>query len=82
MKLSGKVQVSPPCLLQIVRVSTGDRCTVTAFEPPRSAFQIVLLNAEIDFVAKKAVRGPDVEIDAQVLSGHIQGRFVDQVGDG
>ncbi len=64
-----------------MRVSTGDRCTVTAFEPPRSAFQIVLLNAEIDFVAKKAVRGPDVEIDAQVLSGHIQGRFVDQVGD-
>lgn len=49
------------------------------FEPPHSAFQIVLLNAEVDFVAKKAVRGPDVEIDAQILSGHIQQRFVSQV---
>ncbi len=69
-----------PACLQIIRVSSGDRCTAVPFEPPHSAFQIVLLNAEVDFVAKKAVRGPDVEIDAQILSGHIQTRFMDQVG--
>lgn len=45
--------------------------------PPH--YSIVLLNAEVDFVAKKAVRGPDVEIDAQILSGHIQARFAGQV---
>lgn len=51
----------------------------TGFVPPAAGFQLVLLTAEVDFVSRKAVRGPDVEIDAQDLSGHLQARFVGQV---
>lgn len=52
---------------QNVRVSSGDRVTVTQFLPPPSSFQVALLNAEVGFVSAKAAgRGPDMEIDAQV----------------
>ena len=64
--------------MQLIRASSGDTIIATGFVPPSSGFQLVLLSAEVDFVSKKAVRGPDVDIDAQDLSGHLQARFVSQ----
>lgn len=54
---------------------------VEAFQPPvdPSGFHIAAINAEIDFVSKKAVRGPDVEIDAATLANHISSRFSSQI---
>lgn len=78
-------QVQPGCIglnavqRKLIRASSGDTITATGFVPPTSGFQLVLLSAEVDFVSKKAVRGPDVEIDAQDLSGHLQARFISQV---
>jgi len=62
-------------------VSSGDRVSVLQYLPPPSGYQIALLNAEVGFVsAKSAGRGgPDVEIDAQELSGHLAARFAGQV---
>ncbi|KAL4457630.1 hypothetical protein ABPG75_012495 [Micractinium tetrahymenae] len=63
-----------------VRVSSGDRVNITQFLPPPSSFQVALLNAEVGFVSTKAAgRGPDMEIDAQDLSGHLAARFSGQV---
>lgn len=39
----------------------------------------MLLNAEVDFISKKAVRGPEMELDAPELSAHLQARFLGQI---
>lgn len=66
---------------RIVRLSSGDRCAAEPFNPPPppAPFHAVLLNAEVDFITKKAVKGPDVEVDAQGLASHLQSRFMGQV---
>lgn len=66
---------------RIVRLSSGDRCTAAAFTPPPppAPFHAVLLNVEVDFITKKAVKGADVEVDAQGLASHLQSRFMGQV---
>ena len=62
-----------------MRVSSGDLVTALPFAPPPSAFQAVLATAELGFVSTKAVRGPDVELDAQDLISHLTSRFAGQV---
>ncbi|KAK9813277.1 hypothetical protein WJX72_011798 [[Myrmecia] bisecta] len=62
---------------KFLRLSTGDPMPVAAFQPPRSGFDIVLMNAEVDFVTKKASN--KAEFDATELSAHIQSRFVGQI---
>lgn len=64
---------------RITKVSSGDKALVTAFHPPASGFQIAAVTAEVDFITKKAVRGPDVELDAPALSAHLCSRFLAQV---
>ena len=64
--------------MQGIRVSSGDTVAALQFLLPPSGFQIALLNAEVSFVSVK--RGaPDLEIDAQELSSHLQTRFSGQV---
>ncbi|EFN58861.1 hypothetical protein CHLNCDRAFT_29882 [Chlorella variabilis] len=62
-----------------IRVSSGDKVAALQFLLPSDKFQIALLNAEVDFVTKRAVRGPDLELDAHQLSSHLQSRFAGQV---
>ena len=64
---------------RIVKVSSGDKTIATVFTPPHTKFEVGVVNAELDFVTKKAVRGPDIEVDAPVLSGHLLSRFADQI---
>ena len=79
----GSVDLPPLLLyslpLQNVRVSSGDRITALPFPLPPSDFQAVLATAELGFVSTKAVRGPDVELDAQDLISHLTSRFAGQV---
>lgn len=42
-------------------------------------FQIGVLTVELDFVSKKPVRGPEIEIDAPSLSEHLLSRFSSQI---
>lgn len=60
-------------------MSSGDKVAALQFLLPSDKFQIALLNAEVDFVTKRAVRGPDLELDAHQLSSHLQSRFAGQV---
>jgi hypothetical protein len=69
---------SPPCL-QILKVTSGDQVVAVEFLPPPDAFQLVLMNAELEFVSQKAVRGPEMELDAAALAAHLQSRFIRQV---
>jgi len=60
-------------------VSSGDKTIGTEFIPPSIGFQIAVVTAELDFVTKKAVRGPDTELDAPALGAHLTSRFASQV---
>ena len=64
-----------------MKLSTGDKVLVETFVPPLdpSGFHVAAINAEIDFVSKKAVRGPEIELDAAVLAAHITSRFSTQI---
>ena len=64
---------------RIIKVSSGDKTVAIPFLPPASKFDIGVLNAEIDFVTKKPVRGPEIEIDAPTLSTHLLSRFATQI---
>jgi vesicle-fusing ATPase len=64
---------------RITRVSSGDRAPARAFAPPLLGFQAAAATVDLDFVSKKAVRGPDVELDAPELQAHLQSRFAGQV---
>ena len=50
-----------------------------AFTPPMHGFMIGVINVEIDFVSKKPVRGPEIEVDAPAVSEHLLSRFTSQV---
>jgi vesicle-fusing ATPase len=64
---------------RIIKVSSGDRTLATAFFPPTLGFLAGVVNTEVDYVSKKAVRGPDVELDAPALTAHLLSRFAGQV---
>jgi vesicle-fusing ATPase len=66
---------------RIVKVSTGDKLVAEEFIAPTAdaSFQAAVVNAEIDFISKKAIRGPDVELDAAALTAHLLSRFATQV---
>ena len=64
---------------RIVKVSSGDKIIATVFEPPHHGFQIGVVTADIDYVSKKAARGPEVEIEASALSTHFLSRFTSQI---
>jgi vesicle-fusing ATPase len=61
------------------RVSSGDRVAARAFAPPASGFELAALHAEVDFVSKKAAKGPPTELDAADLGAHVLSRFAGQV---
>ena len=64
---------------RITKVSSGDKTVATVFMPPATGFEIGVVNAELDYVSKKAVRGPEVEVDAPSLTSHLLSRFASQV---
>jgi vesicle-fusing ATPase len=64
---------------KLLRVSSGDPIRAEVFLPPFSNFSAVLANCEVDYVTKRATRGPDVELDANELSAHIRARFSTQI---
>lgn len=64
---------------RIIKVSSGDKTMAIPFTPPALKFDVGVLHAEIDFVTKKPVRGPEVEIDAPLLSKHLLSRFATQI---
>jgi vesicle-fusing ATPase len=61
------------------RVSSGDRAPLRAFAPPPAGFQVAAVNVELDFVSKKAARGPDLELEAPEVAAHLGARFAAQV---
>lgn len=66
--------------MQLIRASTGDSIPVTAFQPPTTGFDIVVLNAEIELVSKAKLRpGTTLELNALDISAHLQSRFESQV---
>jgi vesicle-fusing ATPase len=64
---------------RLVKVSTGDKILCSPYEPPVGGAPAAVITAEIDFVSKKTVRGPDVEFNAQELIEHLTSRFTGQV---
>lgn len=66
---------------RIIKVSTGDVVSAEAFKLSKadSNFKIAMVNAEVDYVTKKAARGPEVQLDAQALAAHLIARFINQV---
>ena len=69
-------------LLQIVKVSTGDRIRITNFVPPSSGFAVRVLTGEVRLVsASKARPGSSLELNAVDLSSHLLSRYADQLSD-
>lgn len=67
--------------MQSIKVSVGDMIRINNFVPPSTNFGIVLLTGEIRLVsATKARSGNTMELNALDLSGHLQSRYVEQVG--
>eukprot|EP00890_Picochlorum_soloecismus_P000586 jgi/Picsp_1/1528/NSC_05006-R1_n-ethylmaleimide sensitive fusion protein len=64
---------------RLVKVSTGDKILCTPYEPPIGGSAAAVITAEIDYVSKKTVRGPDAEFNAQDLIEHLTSRFAGQV---
>ena len=60
-------------------MSSGDRLATVQFLPPSTCFEVALLNAEVSVVSTKPQRGPDLDLDAGVLSAHLLARFAGQV---
>ena len=64
---------------RLVKVSTGDTIVCTGYSPSHEDTQAAVVTAEIDYVSKKAVRGPDVELPAKDLIDHLVSRFLGQI---
>ena len=62
-------------------MSTGDSVTVSIFRPPRDAFAITVLSAQVAFLSKRPVsaQSAPTELDAAQLNAHLQSRFGGQV---
>ena len=68
-------------LLQTLRVSTGDRVLANVFIVPKDTFAIMMFSAQIDYVSKRKTAGATtaMELDAALLTSHLQSRFGTQV---
>lgn len=69
------------CVLQCLRVSSGDRVAAVKWLLPPDGAEVAMFTAEVDFVSRKgpAGRGPAMEVDSSLLNQHLLSRFSSQV---